>query len=85
MDNELYEAIIQQANIIDVISQFSLSQWESFGNLVTEHTGLIDAIATSVRHINNLNQFILGINISEAPGWKISWALLIPISAVRIM
>lgn len=79
--SKLDAGAVTDNNIIDVISQFSLSQWESFGNLVTEHTGLIDAIATNVPHINNLNQFILGINISEAPGWKISWALLIPISA----
>ncbi|MBP3507493.1 MAG: YidC/Oxa1 family membrane protein insertase [Lachnospiraceae bacterium] len=79
--SKLDAGAVTDNNIIDVISQFSLSQWESFGNLVTEHTGLIDAIATNVPHINKLNQFILGINISEAPGWKISWALLIPISA----
>lgn len=79
--SKLDAGAVTDNHIIDVISQFSLSQWESFGNLVTEHTGLIDAIATNVPHINNLNQFILGINISEAPGWKISWALLIPISA----
>lgn len=79
--SKLDAGAVTDNNIIDVISQFSLSQWESFGNLVTEHTGLIDAIATNVPHINNLNQFILGINISEAPGWKISWALLIPITA----
>ena len=79
--SKLDAGAVTDNHIIDVISQFSLSQWESFGNLVTEHTGLIDAIATNVPHINNLNQFILGINISEAPGWKISWALLIPITA----
>ena len=42
---------------------------------------MVQAISTYVPQITDLNQFVLGINISEAPGWKISWALIIPISA----
>lgn len=68
-------------NIIDIISQFSTTHWETFGSLFSENTDLINAISTNVPQINDLNQFILGINISEAPGWKLSWALIIPITA----
>ncbi len=68
-------------NIIDIISQFSATQWESFQQLFTGNDGLVQAISTYVPQITDLNQFVLGINISEAPGWKISWALIIPISA----
>lgn len=68
-------------NVIDVISQFSMTQWETFEKLFTNNTDLVNIISTNVPQINDLNQFILGINISEAPGWKLSWALIIPISA----
>lgn len=72
---------ITDNNIIDVISQFSSTQWESFQQLLNNNDGLVNAITTYVPQITDLNQFVLGINISEAPGWKISWALIIPISA----
>lgn len=72
---------ITDNHIIDIISQFSMTQWESFGELFSENTDLIQAITVNVPKINDLNQFILGINISEAPGWKLSWALIIPITA----
>ena len=65
----------------NMISQFSMTQWESFGELFSGNTDLIQAISVNVPKINDLNQFILGINISEAPGWKLSWALIIPITA----
>lgn len=68
-------------NIIDIISQFSMTQWESFGKLFSDNTDLIHAISVNVPQINDLNRFILGINISEAPGWKLSWALIIPITS----
>lgn len=68
-------------NIIDIISQFSMTQWEAFGKLFSDNTDLIHAISVNVPQINDLNQFILGINISEAPGWKLSWALIIPITS----
>lgn len=72
---------ITDNHIIDIISQFSMTQWESFGELFSGNADLIQAISINVPKINDLNQFILGINISEAPGWKLSWALIIPITA----
>lgn len=74
-------ASVTDNNIIDVISQFSTTQWETFQNAFTGNEGLVNAISTYVPQINDLNQFILGINISEAPGWRFSWALIIPITA----
>lgn len=79
--SKLDAASVTDNNIIDIISQFSMTQWEAFSNLFSGNTDLINAITTNVPQINDLNQFILGINISEAPGWKISWALIIPITA----
>ena len=38
-------------------------------------------LSSNVSQIDQIHSFILGINISEAPGYKLSWALLIPISS----
>ncbi len=91
---KLDPASVGSNNVIDVISQFSTSQWDVFKSLkeVADNAGLVNAIDTFVPKLNELNTFILGINISEAPGWKIfaekgnpasgfNWALLIPIFA----
>lgn len=82
-------------NIIDVISQFSTTQWKDFSDLLSGNTDLVNVIASNVPQIDHLNKFILGINISEAPGWRLfvenvvngdvvktfNWALIIPILA----
>lgn len=82
-------------NIIDVISQFSATQWKAFSDLLSGNTDLVNVIASNVPQIDHLNKFILGINISEAPGWRLfvenvvngdvvktfNWALIIPILA----
>ena len=46
--------------------------------------GSLDAISAISQNRDNIiasNDFILGINLSEAPGWAWSWALIIPIAA----
>lgn len=82
-------------NIVDVISQFSTTQWNTFSELLSGNTDLVNAITSNVPQIDHLNKFILGINISEAPGWRFfvesmvngevvktfNWALIIPIAA----
>ena len=64
-------------NVIDVISNMSS----------TDLTGLLtnlniqDAYMANVDKINDIYSFALGINISEAPGYRLTWALLIPITS----
>lgn len=79
--SKLDPSAVTENNIIDVVSQFSTTQWEAFSQTLAGNEGLVNAINSYVPQIDELNNFILGINISEAPGWKISWALLIPIAA----
>lgn len=66
-------------NVIDVISNFGVSHF----NALLETLGLSgDAgLLGEVDKIDQIHSFIFGINISEAPGYKLSWALIIPISS----
>lgn len=65
-------------NIVDVLSNFGVSHL----NTLLDTIGVADkAIVSNVDKIDQIHSFVLGINISEAPGWHIGWALLIPISS----
>ena len=63
--------------IIDVLDKFSKSDWDKLiANL--DLTG--NATLTSyVDQFHNMNQFLFGLNIADAPGWKLSIALVVPI------
>lgn len=65
-------------NIIDTLSNMGVSDLTK----LIEDIGMKDALISNVDKINEIYSFALGINISEAPGYHISWALLIPISSV---
>lgn len=64
-------------NIIDVLSNFGVSHL----NTLMDTLNLSGDVAENIDKIDQIHSFVLGINISEAPGYKLSWALLIPISS----
>ena len=64
-------------NIIDVLSNFGVSNLNSLLDTI----GKSGDLSSNVSQIDQIHSFILGINISEAPGYHLSWALLIPISS----
>ena len=64
-------------NVIDVLSNFGVSHL----NTLMDTLSLSGDVAENIDKIDQIHSFILGINISEAPGYKLSWALLIPISS----
>ena len=68
---------ITSNNIIDVLSKFGVSNLHD----LLDKLGTADQLASNVNNIDKIHSFILGINISEAPGYKLSWALIIPISS----
>jgi YidC/Oxa1 family membrane protein insertase len=65
-------------NVIDVLSKFGVSHL----NTLMDTLGVTDsAVVGNVDKIEKIHSFAFGINISEAPGWHIGWAILIPISS----
>lgn len=67
--------------IIDVIDKFSPAQWTDFTKLMADHTEIVNAINANLPNINAANEFLFGINIADAPGFKLSIALIIPIAS----
>lgn len=63
-------------NIIDVLSNFGISNLNTLIDTI-KMTG-DNILAGNVEKIDTIHSFILGINISEAPGYHLSWALCIP-------
>ena len=64
--------------IVDLLYQFDASEWTKLKEIFPELSVTIESTAAEVI---NLNNFLGGINLMEAPGFKISIALIIPILA----
>ena len=64
-------------NVIDVLSNFGVSNL----NQLLNNINMTDQFSSNVDKIDKIHAFIFGINISEAPGYKITPALLIPITS----
>lgn len=62
-------------NVIDVLSNFGVSHL----NTLSDTLGL--NVSNQIDQIEQIHSFVLGINISEAPGYKLSWALIIPFAS----
>ena len=63
--------------IIDVLDKFAKSDWDK---LISNLDLAGNATLTSyVDQFHNMNQFLFGLNIADAPGWKLSIALVVPI------
>lgn len=68
-------------SIIDVLAKCGSDFLDKLSNIFSNSPDVVSAISENKEQIVNSNDFILGINLSEAPGWTWSWALIIPIAA----
>ena len=68
-------------SIIDVLAKCGGDAMDKLSNVFAGNPDVVNAIAENKDKIVNSNDFILGINLSEAPGWAWSWALIIPIAS----
>lgn len=64
--------------IVDLLYQFDSAEWTKLKDIFPN---LSDVIESTSAQVINLNNFLGGINLMEAPGFKISIALIIPILA----
>lgn len=64
--------------IIDLFYKFDSSEWQQFKEIFP---AIKDQINPFLEEITEMNSFLGGINLAEAPGFKLSAALLIPILA----
>lgn len=63
--------------IVDTMYTFSSSQWDK---IYANFEGFSGSFSGSVDKLLSMTNFF-GINLTQNPGWRISWALLIPILA----
>ena len=64
--------------IIDVLNYFTADAWGQLADAMPSISGVIESDHHQVAGINN---FIFGINVAQAPGFRLSVYLLIPILA----
>ena len=66
-------------SFIDKIYTFSASTWDKITG-ISEFSEVAPAVTEQSDKLLNITNFF-GINLTQAPGWKWSWALLIPLLA----
>lgn len=78
VSSDFTESVVGSTNkMIDVMNKFSSSDWDKLKEVFPNLKDLIETNADKIVHMNNF----FGINLSEAPGFKLSIALIIPILA----
>lgn len=68
-------------NVSQVVSYISHMPNEAWDLISKKLPGAADAISANVANVTHMNDFIFGINITQAPGFRFSIYLLIPIIA----
>ena len=66
-------------SVIDVLDKMSSTDWHQVMDAFNFGSNT-DAVNSAVQQFNNMNN-CFGLNITDAPGWKLSFALIIPILA----
>ena len=64
--------------VIDVLNYFTADAWNQLADAMPAISSAIESVHQQVAGINN---FVLGINVAQAPGFRLSVYLLIPICA----
>lgn len=64
--------------VIDVLAKFPADAWDSFKELFNNQGEIVDAINQNVPEINEIYTFF-GINLTSAPGFALTAAIIIPI------
>lgn len=80
-DNTLKAITLTDGNVntvIDVLAKFSENSWDSFKTLFDNQGAIVDSINANVPKINEIYT-LFGINLTSAPGFALTAALIIPI------
>lgn len=64
--------------VIDVLAKFPADAWDSFKELFNNQGDIVNAINQNVPEINEIYTFF-GINLTSAPGFALTTAIIIPI------
>ena len=67
-------------SVIDVLYRCNESLFDKLASTFSSNPQVGQLIAENQDKITRVNQFIFGINLSEAPGFKLTPAIIIPIA-----
>ncbi len=86
---EKYKIVTQAAfdeknynSIIDVLAKFPSKAWDEFSALFNNQGEVVAAINQNVDEIRDIYSFIGGIDLTAAPGFALTTAILIPIASM---
>lgn len=65
-------------DVIGYISQFKTESWNALADAVPALEGIVNTVSAEIIEMNN---FMFGINIADAPGFRISPYIIIPFAA----
>ena len=66
--------------VIDVLDKMSATDWNQLLDVVKfKTTDIANTVAEYVDNFQHMNSFLFGINISEAPGMKLTIAIIVPL------
>ena len=75
---KLLEPNATSDQVIDVLNYFNVDSWAKMAKAFPSAADVINKVSST---IVDMNTFVLGINVSEIPGFKFSVYLIIPILA----
>lgn len=68
--------------IIDVLDKISASDWDQIlETFKFQSEAVTTNVASYVNEFQQMNQFLFGINISDAPGFRMTIAIIVPIAS----
>lgn len=65
--------------IIDVLAKFPSDAWDKFSSMFSSSSPIVEAINQNTGKITEIYSFIGGIDLTTAPGFAFTFALIIPI------
>lgn len=65
--------------IIDVLAKFPSDAWDKFSSMFSNSSPIVEAINQNTGKITEIYSFIGGIDLTTAPGFAFTFALIIPI------
>lgn len=80
MMNSVSDGTVSNDKVIDVLDKISVSDWNQVLDVFKfADQGTTDQVVKYVDNFNHMNTFLFGLNIADAPGMKLTVALIVPI------
>lgn len=80
MMNSVSDGTVSNDKVIDVLDKISASDWNQILDIFKfADQGTTDQVVKYVDNFNHMNTFLFGLNIADAPGMKLTVALIVPI------